>query len=479
MRRIRPPLATTLARWRALHRNARLYLLSNTIQAVSVGAALILYTLFLNALGYKNDFIGQVVFLGTLGGALGILPAGLLLDRLGWRMMLLGSDLLGGGALLAQFLLPTTPIILVGTFLAGVSVAMVLVVNGPLLTDTSTPTERTALFGLSNATSLLASVVGSLLGGFLPEWLARPAVQHSWPMQLVSPLLVPDATARSYQVALLATGALALPSLIPVLLMREERAPRPAAVRAGGLVDMAAWRDARRGVAQRTRQERDTWRACWRERLAALIARALSTAHSPIARFSTTQVVLGLGAGMFGTYLTIYFVRDLHATTAYFGTLTSAVTVLLAGAALLSAPLAARYGKLWLAVAAQLVSVPFLLALGVFPILAIASLMYALHTVCMNVANPALSAFYMETVPAWRRGLASSVYNGAYQGAIAVGALIGGPISDAGGNRWLFVVASPLYVVSVLLLALWFARPGAVASGEVEREPLQDALAPR
>jgi MFS family permease len=224
-------------------------------------------------------------------------------------------------------------------------------------------------------------------------------------------------------------------------------------------IDVAAWRSVMR-----------------RERLAVLLARGRTEARGPIARFSTTQVVLGLGAGMFGTYLTIYFVRDLHATTAYFGTLTSAVTVLLAGAALLAAPLAERFGKLRLAVLAQLVSVPFLFAIGVFPVLAIASLMYALHTICMNVASPPLSAFYMESVPARQRGLASSVYNGAYQGAIAVGALIGGPLSDAGGNRWLFVIASPLYVISVLLLALWFARPGAVASGDAassnaEREP--------
>ena len=42
-------------------------------------------------------------------------------------------------------------------------------------------------------------------------------------------------------------------------------------------------------------------------------------------------------------------------------------TVLLAGAALLSAPLAARFGKLRLAIVAQALSLPFLIVLGVAP----------------------------------------------------------------------------------------------------------------
>src|SRR5690348_13277554 len=99
---------------------------------------------------------------GALGGALGILPAGLLVDRLGWRAMLLWSDFLGGGALFLQFILPTPLVTLVTAVVTGLSVAMVIVVNAPLLAANSSQAERTALFGLSNATGLLASVVGSL-----------------------------------------------------------------------------------------------------------------------------------------------------------------------------------------------------------------------------------------------------------------------------------------------------------------------------
>src|SRR5260370_39286706 len=86
-------------RYRALGRNARLYLLSNLLQAATTGAVVILYTLYLSALGYHKNFIGLVLLAGTLGGGLGIIPANSLVNRFGYRAMLIWSDLVGGVAI--------------------------------------------------------------------------------------------------------------------------------------------------------------------------------------------------------------------------------------------------------------------------------------------------------------------------------------------------------------------------------------------
>jgi MFS family permease len=451
-------LATALARYRALSRNARLYLISNTIQSVSVGAAVILYTLFLNALHYSNTFISAVIFVGALGGALGILPAGLLVDRLGWRAMLLWSDFLGGGALFLQFILPTPLVTLVTAVVTGLSVAMVIVVNAPLLAANSSQTERTALFGLSNALGLLASVVGSLLGGFLPQWLAQASVAHSGVLLLARPFLVPDATARSYQLALLITGTLAIPSVIPIFQMQENRTPRPPSLSLGTPMVTSAIITSLGALR--------LWRASvgrmWvgrRERIGALVAWGRRELRGPVLLFTLSQAPVALGAGIFAPYVNIYFVRELHASTAFFGALTSALTITLAVASLMAAPLAERFGRLRLPLLAETVSLPFMVLLGASPVLALAAGAYLVRGFLMNVGSPALSAFYMETVRENQRGVASSVYNGVWQGIWALGAVIGGPISDAGGNRLLFFLAAPLYTVSIFLLGIWFVRP--------------------
>ena len=441
---------------RALSRDAKLYLLSNVMQATSVGALAILYTLFLTALGYDAQFIGALAVVGTLGGALGLIPSGALLDRVGWRTTLIFSNALGGAAILTQLLVPQQPVLYVTTFLVGISVAMTIVVNAPLLAGASTPAERTTLFGVNNALNFLAGVLGTLLGGFLPEWLKSPAVQNSAFLHLFDPLLVSDPTARSYQAALLIVGALAIPSLIPIFLMRDERtraasAPEPTP-------ELVADPAAKMG---------------WRERTRYLLTAGWREARGPIGRFSASQVFIGLGAGLFFPFLSIYFVNELGATTAQFGVLSSIQTVLLAGAALLSAPLAARFGKLRLAIVAQALSLPFLIVLGVSPLLGVAAVAYIARASLMNLGAPGLQAYYMEAVPEGRRGLASSVYNGVWQGAWALGALIGGSLITFIGYSSLFLVAAVCYATSILLLAWWFGGARRRATSEEPAPALQ------
>src|SRR5215472_5505643 len=213
-------LASSGMMWSALHRNARLYVISNTLQAATAGAVGVLYTLYLTALGYQTDFIGAALVVATIGGGLGIIPAGPLVRRLGWRTMLIWSDLIGGVAIALQIVAPTAPVILVTMLGVGASVAIVLVINTPLLAAYSTPRERIALFGINNATNFLAVIVGTLLGGFLPGWFMHQEVGRS-PLlsSALHPFLGPGPSARSYELALLVSGLVALPSIIPVLMM--------------------------------------------------------------------------------------------------------------------------------------------------------------------------------------------------------------------------------------------------------------------
>ena len=223
-------LADALGRFRALGRNARLYLVANAVQAVSVGAIAILYTLYLAALGYGTDFIGVTVIVATIGGGLGIIPANPLVRRFGWRAMLLASDLVGGVSILAQIVAPTASVILLTSIGVGASVAIVFVINTPLLTAYSTPRERTALFGLNNAIAFVGGILGTLLGGALPELFGRTEVRDLAALRALRPLLVAPDQAHVYELSLLAAGVIALPSLIPVLLMRDEPRQQPESV---------------------------------------------------------------------------------------------------------------------------------------------------------------------------------------------------------------------------------------------------------
>ena len=77
-------------------RNARLYLISNALNGISIGMVLVLYNLYLVSLGYKADFIGLVLFVGTIGVGTAIFPAGICVDRFSGKSILLWSSLLIG-----------------------------------------------------------------------------------------------------------------------------------------------------------------------------------------------------------------------------------------------------------------------------------------------------------------------------------------------------------------------------------------------
>lgn len=434
-------------RFRGLQRNARLYLISNTLQATTAGAIAVLYTLFLTSLGYSTEFIGVVLVAGTIGGGLGILPAAPLVKRLGWRAMLLWSDMIGGIAVAVQLVWPTAPVIIITTLGLGASVAIFLVVNSPFLAANSTSSERTALFGLNNALGYLAAVTGSLLGGFLPGWLASASVAHNAVIVWMRPLLVANAHARSYQLALLVTGAISLPSILPVLLMRDEPRPERVADVTAASTPAGAAPGARMPPATDLREQVRVW-----------TADALAIGRGVIGRFSLTQALVGMGAGMFLPYVNLYVVNSLGATLAYYGALSAVLTIFLAVAALLSVPLAERYGKVRVAIIAQVASVPFLLALGLFPVVWVVSAAYLLRGALMSITAPPLQAYLMEAVPAGTQVLASEVYNASFQIAFAVGSGIGGWLIAIAGYRVPFFVAAPFYASGAVLLVIWFSR---------------------
>ncbi|MGH2515340.1 MAG: MFS transporter [Ktedonobacterales bacterium] len=454
-----------LNRFRALRRNARLYLLSNTLQATTAGAIAVLYTLFLASLGYSTQFIGAVLVIGTIGGGLGILPAAPLARRLGWRAMLLWSDMIGGVAIAVQLFVPTPPVIVVTTLGAGASVAIFLVVNAPFLAANSTPSERTALFGLNNALGYLAAVIGSLLGGFLPAWFALTAVAQSGILEALRPLLVANPQARAYQLALLATGALALPSIFPVLLLRDE--PAEVNVSEAATAPIVVTAPAPR-VPPAT---------AWRRQVRAWGAGAQAVGRGVIGRFSLTQALVGLGAGIFLQYINLYIVNTLGASTAYYGSLTAALTVLLAVAGLVSVPLAERYGKVRIAIIAQIASLPFLVALGVFPFLWIVSGAYLVRGFLMNITSPPLQTYLMESVHARSQVIASEVYNASFQIAFAAGSGIGGWLIPLAGARLPFFVAAAFYASSAVLLIVWFGRGTSYSTGVAKGERAPQSVA--
>jgi MFS family permease len=413
-------------------RNARLYLISNALSGVSVGILLVLYNLYLVALGYGTNFIGVLLLAGTLGAGLAIFPAGWCVDRFGGKAILIWSSLLIGVAGVGLFLFRQPVPLLISSFITGIGGAFLLVVNAPFLTANSTPGERSHLFSLNIVLTLVTIVLGKVIGGVLPIWFRG----SSWLMATLPPwsewLLASQPDARSYQLALLFAGIIAGPSLVPLFLLSEDRptvSPQPAASLAiqNALLDL---------------RHVQVW----------------AVLHSPIFLLSLTQVLIGLGAGLFIPYFNVYFVQHLHASSALFGLIDGGATAITALLTLAAPLLALRLGKVNTIVLTQLASIPLLLSIGLTGILGLAALLYLFRQGLMDMSSGIFQVFSMEAVPRQHRGLANSSYQASFQVAWALTAPLGGLIIVRLGYPPIFVAAAVCYLLSIAILWICFGR---------------------
>lgn len=434
-------IISSFRRYTRFQRNARLYLLSNALSGMTSGIFLVLYNLYLTSLGYQADFVGAILFVGTIGGALAIFPAGLLIDRWSQKWILLGTGLLIGLVGIGAILFRQPGPLLVSAFLTGVATAFLLVINAPFLTRNSLPDERPDLFSLNIVLVQITTVLGEILGGALPLWFAHSA----WWMAPLPPwlnwLLASQVGARSYQLAMLVAGVIAIPSFLPLFWLREE--PRQSEQQRG-LIASAwnfPWRDWLSRAREWTRQPR----------LRLLL-------RHPVSVLVLVQILTGLGAGLFIPYFNLFFVQHLKATSALFGLIDGIANALLALTTLLAPWLARKIGRVHAIILTRLSSLPLLLIIGFTTSLPLAAILYPLRLGLMDMAAGILLVFSMEEAPERHRGLANSLYQAAFQVAWAITASLGGLVIVAAGYGPLFVGAACCYLAGLFLLWARFSR---------------------
>ena len=433
-------------------RNAQLYLVSNALSGVSAGILLVLYNLYLVSLGYKTDFIGLVLFAITLGAGCAIFPAGLCVDRFGGKVILilttLGFGAVGAGQILFRQPLP----LLASGFVAGIITAFFLVVNAPYLTNNSTPEERPQLFSLNIVVQLGTTVLGEVLGGAMPQWLRMVAwLMAPLPSQLQW-LLATQSGTRSYQLALLSAGVIALPSLVPLFFLHDERDVREPRdhqrVRETLAVSLSSLAHRVGETVQRLNVQGD------RKGLPYTFFRAIVA--NPFSALLLAWILVGLGAGLFIPYFNVYFVQQLKASPALFGIIDGGANGVNALFTLVAPLIALRLGKINTVALTRLISLPLLLIIGFTSVLPLAALLYLLRQGAMDMSNGIFQVYSMEAVPEQRRGVANSSYQAAMQVSWAATTPLGGFLIARVGYAPVFIGGATLYLLAIVLLWMRF-----------------------
>lgn len=153
----------------ALNRNLRYLFILNTAFGFSVQLVTPLFPLFLSDLGATAAENAWVISLGGLVATSLMLPAGLLLDRIGKRTLLLSSLVVNMVVMYMLSNAATWQQVLPLFIVFSSSGALFMPARMAMITDNSDELNRASVFGIMNSSWPLAGVVSTLISGYLIE----------------------------------------------------------------------------------------------------------------------------------------------------------------------------------------------------------------------------------------------------------------------------------------------------------------------
>jgi len=405
-------------------RPARLFLLATLLSWTGYGVNQVLFNLYLVEGGFQEAFVGKIIALNGVGLALAALPAGWLAERRGRVPCLILGSTIYGLAHLTRALVLVPSVIGAASFLVGVGQALTAIAAAPFLSEHSGARERTHLFSFFFATELLAGVMGSLLGGWMPR--ALRAIPIGAGLDLL----------HSYRWTLVAGALLDSLALLPLLRLRG--VPEAPFERGGPAADPEEQR-----------------------KILPVIVNAF---------------LIGMGAGLVIPFMNLYFKTRFACSSAQIGAFFAIAQVSTACAMLVGPVIARRAGKLRTAVSLQLLSLPFLVTLGAEQRLEVAVSAFWLRAMLMQASTPLVNTFVMESLPLGLRARAASFINLVWNIGWATSATFAGAVIQRFGYAMPFYITATLY----LWASTWFyfsfrgmreVRPDEVRLGDVPPGP--------
>lgn len=335
-----------------LSRNAKLYLMAIVLQGLGSGiwAVIFYYYLNLRSVNFQMDFIGNISTASIIATGLVALPAGLLCERIGSkRTILIG--------IMASLINPAQIWILQPTVLLGASFASGLigtlswVASAPFMAENSSPKERTHLFSFSWTLMIVMGVVGSYIGGVMPDLFNATLGLPTGA----------DGSATGYRVSLAISVVLSLSAVFPILFVRESKK-----LQKQKMVDLLSLRNVK---SSRT-----------------------------IIKFMIPTAIIGFGAGFIVPLFNVFFKNRFFATQAEIGIMSSLSNVTLGIGTLVAPALSRRLTKAKSVALCEYLSMPFIMLTTLSPSLTWAATAYIARNALMNMAGPIGTALQMELV---------------------------------------------------------------------------------
>ena len=391
-------ISNYLGNLRLFSRNARLFLIGTFFMGMGFSGFMLLFNLYLREFGFAESRIGNIITASTLGTVIMAIPASILTRRFSIKHLLILATPVTMLSAIMQVTVASYFLIIAFGFAAGIARVFSQVIAGPFFMRNSGVKERPYLFSLQFATTLVAGIIGNLCGGFLPGIIEQTGTV---------PYL-------AYRYTLYIFGGLVLVALIPYFLIREQPVGK--------------------------------------------IEKLKLHSGSLLIKLFTPNLIVGIGAGLSVPFLNLYFREVFSAATRSIGVFYSLQQLLMITGLLIAPVLAERFGKIRTVAISQLLSIPFLIILGISRSLVIAVFAFLLRAALMNMGQPLFTNFAMEKVKPDEQPLTNALLTVAFTTGWGASASIGGALIEHLSYSVPFFVTSALYLIATLVLFMLFAK---------------------
>lgn len=404
---------------------ARLYLLHTALLTTSLAIVGLFFNFTILALGFPLNFLGLINTVSFVVSAVLGLPLLWLLAYLPLRLALASGALIQGFGVLLIAVWPSSTTILIASAALGAGSVLFEMSAAPFMMQHSTAASRDRLFSTNTAIRIGLAGVGSLLAGPLPGILA------GW-------WAVAPQSAAAYRGTFVLAAAGVLVAIVPLLLIRSHVAlerPNPT-------------------TEQHVFSERKV-------SAASVSWRALIQNPAPLLKVLLSPALISIGAALLIPYLNLFFQQRFRVPDTMLGFIFAGLGVSTGVAALLAPRLSARVGQMATIVLTEVLAIPFLMLLGVAPVLGIAVGAALVRAALFNMGAPLYDAFAMEHTSEAARPTVMALMSAAYSVGYLWGPLLSTYIQVHYGFAPLFLITTTCYIMAVGIKYWFFLRPRA------------------
>jgi MFS family permease len=365
----------------------------------------LLLNLYFKEIGFTEDLIGEVLSWGAWGMAIISVPAALIIPKVQVKKILIVSVIFAGIFYLLQASFVERTQLLLASFTLGMMSSLARVAAAPFLMRNSTPKERTYLFSLNFGIYLVAAIVGSLGGGYLPNLFSHYV----------------GSGAIAFRYSLYLSVFLSVLALIPFMMIKpEKKEDEPS-------IDKKSW--GKKVIAQR---------------------------GALFFRLCFPFFILGMGAGLIIPFLNLYFRDRFLLPAGTIGIFFALLQFFMLAGILVGPLLSKKFGMIKTIVSTQLSSIPFMLVLAFTYNLPLAVVSFLFRGALMNMSQPISTNFAMEKVKEKEQALANALLMLSWTASWAASANLGGRLIKAYSFTLPLLITVGLYIISSVLYYFFF-----------------------